>query len=508
MRVHKRTHTKMKRQRSNIPQTAGQRFLAFERVRARWLLTRETHLITIMMAMISDFQRNTPPVFGDMTKYLTASLSLESTLPRDERFPMSRFESKQIIMDVSHSALAEDYELRLQKHNLMVAETMEQVGGSLPEDMKTAFDGKRAFLIDRIQELRADPLGKSATEAIADERMRSDLSPIMYADMLKRASASILDLLYIILNAYWIELDQQQQQLLQQIEWYDRSHLGMGLFMRSKLVRVSGSLLFPLIEHFIVVRKSDLKQMATMDMIVAFCNVCRDYVPTPKGADEIVPDAQSPQVKLFTEAADGVPVYGLYARREYPKGKRFICRYGGVKLSQDPALIWDNEEEVQKNASAYTVGLHQEKLDDPAEDWIVDGELFWALKDKGRFINQAYRPEDVNCKFWSQAEGRKINKGLACASSVVIETTRRVEAGEQFFADYGRNYICKLMPEDFVPLHLLPLPLEACIVCKSNEPVAKCGAKCGQLLYCGQACADKHWKEHKHTCGPVYVGSF
>ncbi len=100
--------------------------------------------------------------------------------------------------------------------------------------------------------------------------------------------------------------------------------------------------------------------------------------------------------------------YGLFADKIYEKGCR-VTKYGGILIRK-------------KRGDPDPEGDYMGKRGDGA---FINGEYGFLLLEKGRWINE------------KNASRSKVNVKLGTA----ITTTIRIEKGEQFFADYGDEYI-------------------------------------------------------------------
>lgn len=98
--------------------------------------------------------------------------------------------------------------------------------------------------------------------------------------------------------------------------------------------------------------------------------------------------------------------YGLFADQDYEGSSRFVTEYGGSK----------SHREVDGDYSA-KIGK--------AGSFFIDGAFGFKIKEKGRWINEF----DAQRKFVNVELGRN------------VRTTVGIQAGEQFFADYGNEYI-------------------------------------------------------------------
>jgi len=112
-----------------------------------------------------------------------------------------------------------------------------------------------------------------------------------------------------------------------------------------------------------------------------------------------------PQIRFDEEGGRG---YGLFAERDYLKGEK-VTGYGGAACP--------------KGSAGDYVAVFQ-----GPEGRCIDGRYGFRLDEKGRWVNE----------YSSDVKEREIHTNVRFGTS--IRTTRIVEKGEQFFADYGEDY--------------------------------------------------------------------
>lgn len=54
-----------------------------------------------------------------------------------------------------------------------------------------------------------------------------------------------------------------------------------------------------------------------------------------------------------------------------------------------------------------------------------------------------------------------------------------------------------------IPPEGVQLPLPICAYCGIHPPQPSTCRRCKSILYCGQQCANAHWKHHEKTCEPL-----
>lgn len=489
----------------------GQQLQSISRLYARYRVTQDHEVfkriqsvvLSVPDAEIEDFLRQTiiNPVLRGSLPAFNIDLDDERVLVH----PMEQFISA--TMSIDNVIL--EWKHRLGEHLAMLRDAppldiLDRRTQFYVSGLNTAKELRRnGALTMNVQTIRDIRLPFDAVVAGEQKRMKLPKTALKYAAYLKDKKASISDLVFVVLNMNWIEVFHSHQLIINRVREYDmidhvtinnkgeREQLprfDIGKSGRNIFSHASGVLLLPLIETFFVVRHSDLNSLRRMHLASFFINtICRSFNNNRVALN----DTQGPLVQRATVPAAG---WGLFARADYDNNA-IICNYGGVKMSQDVNYSFQTDQEIRLYGSAYTVALKREKSDAVEDDWIIDGKLFWSLYETGRFINQASTPQEVNCRFVESASAKLKGSAakLASTKSIVIYTTRKVKAGEEFLCSYGTEFHPAFLWEGFVPF-------QNCIQCKTMPITAKCGNKCGEALYCSQNCADSDWLNHKTRC--------
>jgi hypothetical protein len=134
-------------------------------------------------------------------------------------------------------------------------------------------------------------------------------------------------------------------------------------------------------------------------------------------AVEMANAAGGPQIRM-TEDGRG---YGLFAQREYEEGE-FVTYYDGVSVILPTAA--DAEEYALKHGNAYSLIINANRNG----FMFIDGEKLFHLTNKGRFVNESQRGQNVDMVYSAAQRAPK------------FITTRRVYKGEEFLWFYGDGY--------------------------------------------------------------------
>ena len=111
--------------------------------------------------------------------------------------------------------------------------------------------------------------------------------------------------------------------------------------------------------------------------------------------------------------------HGLFATRDFPRRRMTVTAYGGLTSNE--------------NASDGLAPTEQSPYVIQYDRWhYVDAERFFHLDECGRWINGDPRRRNVG---FIGSENEETNSVL-----FDVETLRPVQAGDEFFLDYGPNY--------------------------------------------------------------------
>jgi len=188
-----------------------------------------------------------------------------------------------------------------------------------------------------------------------------------------------------------------------------------------------------MIPLFVVSQRRDLERQRHKELLVEVCNLV--YGPNIAVQENIG--------------------FGLVAEKDYVVGET-ICLYGGVKCSQDPNTALLRGYELGRYGRRYALSLRLKGEPDPTpgEDWIIDGEIFFALSEKGRWANTVLQDGDENASFAVGPSQEPMPHPVF--RFINLQAVKPIRAGEWIMVNYGDAY-----PEEFFqPPPLAPFPQE------------------------------------------------
>lgn len=129
---------------------------------------------------------------------------------------------------------------------------------------------------------------------------------------------------------------------------------------------------------------------------------------------------------------------GLFADQDYSAGE-FICEYGGVKCNHDFNVSLKPGYEMARFGRRYNISLHfkGDGVPVPGEDWIIDGELFFTLTEKGRWANTVLVNGDENAEY-ELGPGPELPH--PSVRFIQLKAIREIRKGEFINVNYGDTY--------------------------------------------------------------------
>lgn len=233
-----------------------------------------------------------------------------------------------------------------------------------------------------------------------------------------------------------------------------------------------------ILPEFMVTQKRDLSSV-NLEVLVALVNLIDDGLSVEKQEDM---------------------GYGLKAKKDkvgFMLGQPIytsITIYGGVKQSQDYNLSLVRPYELRQYGSRYVVGLqldNEEKI--PGEDWVIDGELFFKLSEKGRWANTSLEDDGNNAQFLIDTRIEEFDDVTEVHPSqrivrVVLVKNVNIEVNPWIYVDYMGGYPEEFLGGESPPKKKTKPRVESCVECDLTA-LFKC--KCHIKSYCSQRCANK-----------------